>query len=139
MRTKLLTLLLLSSVTFSLSCASADTGKLLIGKWQFMKFYTDDKITPELQEEINYFARANKGLTVRFSPNGEFESDQPGGPDDNNRIADYRVISNKIVIEKDTIQVVNVDQSFLVLSRDEYSPKIMFRRLNNTGTEPGRR
>jgi hypothetical protein len=97
-------------------------------------------ITPDMQKELEYFNKMNRGLTIRFSPNGQYESDQPGGSDENNSISDYKVIpGDKIIIENDTIQVLEVDQSFLMLYKDDASPKMMFRRINNTGTEPGRR
>lgn len=139
MRIAALTILVLST-TLLLSCSNADSSKLLIGKWAFLKFYTESETTKEMDAELESYNSLNKGLTIRFSPQGEYESDQPGGDEGNNKISDYKLLpGNKLVIEDDTIQIVNVDQSFLTLYKDESSPNVMFRRVNNTGTEPGRR
>ena len=53
-----------------------------------------------------------RGLTVRFSPEGQFESDQLGGMETNNTIADYVILSGvKLVIEKDTSLIERVDDN----------------------------
>ena len=140
MKTKTIIALLTLSGIGLISCSNADTAKLIIGKWEFLKFHSDGKLTDEMKTDLTNFNSLNRGLTIRFSPSGEFESDQPGGSQENNSIADYKVLpGNKLLIEKDTLQVVEVNKTFLFLYKNEFSPQIIFRRLNSTGTEPGRR
>ena len=81
---------------------------------------------------------SNIKLTIRFSPNGQYESDQPGGVEENNKIADYKVVDKMLLIEGDTIQIQEVSEKFLRLHKDKIVPDIMFNRNNFTGTEPGR-
>lgn len=132
------TLILLTATLAS--CASKDPAKEIIGKWSFLKFYSDNHLPDSLQAELDAINASNKGLTVRFSPSGEFESDQPDGPPENNKIADYKVLpENKLVIENDTLLILDLDEAFLKVRKNENFPDVVFGRINNTGTEPGRR
>ena len=133
--------LIISLFAISLvSCTNQGADKQIIGKWQFVKFYTKEDPTKDMQAELDEHNSLNKELTIRFSPSGEFESDQPGGPEENNKIADYKLLpGNRLLIEKDTLSIIRVDDTYLSLSKDDNLPEIMFRRINNTGTEPGRR
>ena len=89
-------------------------------------------------ENINNNNKRNKGLTIRFSPNGQYESDQPGGVEENNKITDYKVVDNLLILETDTILILEISDRFLRLHKDENSPDVMFQRINFTGTEPDR-
>ncbi|MCG7753141.1 hypothetical protein [Flavihumibacter cheonanensis] len=106
------------------SCSSPDYAKTIIGKWEFYQFYSKEDLSTNQKEDLKSFNKSNKGLTIRFSPNGQFESDQPGGVIENNTIADYKVLE--------------VSEKFLRLHKDNNSPDVMFKRINFTGTEPGR-
>ena len=120
------------------SCSSPDYAKTIIGKWEFYQFYSKEDLSTNQKEDLKSFNKSNKGLTIRFSPNGQFESDQPGGVEENNKIADYKVVDNMLLIESDTIHILEVSERFLRLHKDENSPDVMFNRINFTGTEPGR-
>ena len=120
------------------SCSTPDYAKLIIGKWEFYQFYFNEDRSAEENENINNNNKRNKGLTIRFSPNGQYESDQPGGVEENNRITDYKVVDNLLILETDTIHILEISDRFLSLHKDENSPDVMFKRINFTGTEPGR-
>ncbi len=120
------------------SCSSPDYAKTIIGKWEFYQFYSKEDLSTNQKEDLKSFNKSNKGLTIRFSPNGQYESDQPGGVKENNSITDYKVVDNMLLIEGDTIQILEVSERFLRLHKDENSPDVMFKRINFTGTEPGR-
>jgi hypothetical protein len=120
------------------SCSTPDYSKLIIGKWGFYQFYFNDDRSVEENENINNHNKRNKGLTIRFSPNGQYESDQPGGVEENNRITDYKVVDNLLILETDTILILEISDRFLRLHKNENSPDVMFQRINFTGTEPGR-
>lgn len=120
------------------SCSSPDYAKLIIGKWEFYQFYSKEDLSAVRKEDLKTFNKSNKGLTIRFSPNGQYESDQPGGVKENNSITDYKVVDDMLLIEGDTIQILEVSERFLRLHKDENSPDVMFKRINFTGTEPGR-
>lgn len=120
------------------SCSNPDYAKLIIGKWEFYQFYFNDDRSAEENENINNNNKRNKGLTIRFSPNGQYESDQPGGVEENNKITDYKVVDNLLILETDTILILEISDRFLRLHKDENSPDVMFQRINFTGTEPDR-
>lgn len=120
------------------SCGTPDYAKLIIGKWEFYQFYFNEDRSAEEIENIKKYNKSNKGLTIRFSPNGQYESDQPGGVKENNSITDYKVVDDMLLIEGDTIQILEVSERFLRLHKDENSPDVMFKRINFAGTEPGR-
>lgn len=120
------------------SCSTPDYAKLIIGKWEFYQFYSKENLSAVRKEDLKTFNKSNKGLTIRFSPNGQYESDQPGGVKENNSITDYKVVDNMLLIEGDTIQILEVSDRFLRLHKDENSPDVMFKRINFAGTEPGR-
>ncbi len=120
------------------SCSTPDYSKIIIGKWEFYQFYFNDDRSAEENENIKNNNKRNKGLTIRFSPNGQYESDQPGGVEENNKITDYKVVDNLLILETDTILILEVSDRFLRLHKDENSPDVMFKRINFTGTEPGR-
>lgn len=124
---------------FLVGCSGGATSEQLVGKWEFVEFYAKGESTPEMEAALEDANRINRGLTIRFSPAGQFESDQPGGGRENNSISDYRVLPDgRLLVEKDTLTILKVDGSFLQLHKDENSFDVMFRRLNSTGTEPGR-
>ena len=120
------------------SCYTPDYAKLIIGKWEFYQFYSKEDLSAAQKEDLKTFNKSNKGLTIRFSPNGQYESDQPGGVEENNSITDYKVIDNLLILETDTILILEANDRFLRLHKDENSPEVMFKRINFTGTEPGR-
>ena len=86
MRTQIKLLRLLPIAFFFNSCSNPDTSKIIIGKWEFLKFYADEPLSQEMKKDLNEFERLNKGLTIRFSPKGQFESGQPGGSKENLRV-----------------------------------------------------
>lgn len=132
------TLVLITSVLGS--CTHEDPAKAIVGKWSFLKFYSAYTLPDSLQAELDAVNASNKGLTVRFSPSGEFESDQPDGPPENNKIADYKILpGNRLLIENDTLLILDLDEAFLKVRKDADHPDVVFGRINNTGTEPGRR
>ncbi len=120
------------------SCSSPDYAKTIIGKWEFYQFYSKENLSSKRKADLMSFNKSNKGLTIRFSPNGQFESDQPGGVIENNTIADYKVLEDMVLIENDTFKILEVSEKFLRLHKDNNSPDVMFKRINFTGTEPGR-
>ncbi|MCF1715650.1 hypothetical protein L0U88_13515 [Flavihumibacter sp. RY-1] len=120
------------------SCGTPDYAKMIIGKWEFYQFYSKENLSAARKDDLKTFNKSNKGLTIRFSPMGQYESDQPGGVKENNSITDYKVVDNMLLIEGDAIQILEVSERFLRLHKDENSPDVMFKRINFTGTEPGR-
>lgn len=120
------------------SCSTPDYAKMIIGKWEFYQFYSKEDLSAAQKEDLKTFNKSNKGLTIRFSPNGQYESDQPGGLEANNKITDYKVVDDLLIIENDTLHILEVSDHFLRMHKDENSPAIMFKRINFTGTEPGR-
>ncbi|GAO42512.1 hypothetical protein [Flavihumibacter petaseus] len=126
-----------------LSVPSPNTSSpnAIIGKWEYKSIELEgyDAMTDEGKKFQDTVNQTNSGLTIRFSPSREFESDQPGGLEENNKIADYALLpDNLLVIEQDTVVIHQVNDTSLVLYRPGQSFMI-FKRIGFTGTEPGRR
>jgi hypothetical protein len=82
---------------------NAQSKELLLGQWAFEKFAYPDLKMPEKQ--LLDADKANKGLTVTFTTDNKYASNQTNGPRQNNTTTWYKLLSDQkhLVIGGDAV------------------------------------
>ena len=121
---------------FLITCAigsGAQTWKkkALIGKWQFEKFISESSdVTTEETRMIKDANTKNKGLTIRFSIDNAFKSEQKGGMLINNSSGKYIYLGDdRVVIMGDTLGII-LDSVHLTMYHPG-RPLMIFRHFTN--------
>ncbi|HXS54494.1 MAG TPA: hypothetical protein VN726_00140 [Hanamia sp.] len=106
---------------------------LLIGKWQFEKFMPGDNASKISSEEAAMIRNANsknKGVFMTFFADNKFKTEQKGGLSVNNSSGRYLLLNNhKVVIEKDTVELVQLDKTYLKMYM-KGRPIAVFKRVS---------
>lgn len=123
---------LLFTISALVSCGQITNKELIIGKWQFEKFtseYEDSKLSDDETQMLRDANKANKSLTVTFTSDNKFRSEQKGGMDVNNSQGKYYLVEkDKVAIMGDTSRILQLDKIYLRLY-SKGRPIVTFKRL----------
>ena len=123
---------ILLTTTLSASCGQTTNNDLIIGKWQFEKFISEFEGSGISKDEAKMLLDANnvnKGLTLTFTSENKFQSEQNGGLETNNSKGRYSIIGkNVLVIMGDTSRILQLDKNYLKLY-SKGRPIVTFKRL----------
>jgi hypothetical protein len=108
---------------------NAQSKELLLGQWAFEKFAYPDLKMPEKQ--LLDANKANKGLTVTFTTDNKYASNQPNGLRQNNTTTWYKLLGDQkhLVIGGDTVLIKTLDSKHLQLYHDENRPDVYFTKI----------
>ena len=105
----------------------------MIGKWQFEKFMPGDNASKISSEEAAMIRNANsknKGVFMTFFADNKFKTEQKGGLSVNNSSGRYLLLNiHKVVIEKDTVELVQLDKTYLKMYM-KGRPIAVFKRVS---------
>ena len=125
-RLKVLFISFLLCILFS-SCIHPQKKDLLVGTWDFDKFEFNGKLANIPDSVANKDNDHNKGLSINFSKDNNFKSEQKDGMDNNNSKGTYTLLpDDRLVIMGDTSKIIQLDQNHLKLYHDDLSPVIAF-------------
>ncbi|HEU5167741.1 MAG TPA: hypothetical protein VFU29_19480 [Chitinophagaceae bacterium] len=119
--------LLLSS--FITLCGQASKQGLIVGNWAFEKFEFSGQLANIPPTEEKKANDSNKGLVIKFASDNKCSSEQKGGMTINNSKGTYKLLPNdKLIFIGDTVKIIQLDNTYLKLYRNDLSPIIIFRR-----------
>ncbi len=122
----------LFTITMITACGQTTKKDLIIGKWQFEKFTTEMEGMKVSKEEAQMLYKANnenKGLTITFTSDKTFQSEQKGGLKANNSKGKYSIIEKDLLILMgDTCRILQLDKAYLKL-HSTGRPIVTFKRM----------
>ena len=104
--------------------------KIIVGHWAFEKFVYPNYISPNEKFAIDA-NKANKGLTVTFTADNKFISQQKNGLKANNVTTWYKILNDNkhLIIDGDTSEIDLLNDKYLHLFHDNNKPVVVFRRI----------